>query len=468
MSYIRCLSLIVLLNLSSTFAGIEQAPPSFMINGKRAVWVDFTKAKYNLKFDIRKKRASSVSVIEFEVVEKGFPIFDLVRSPGNVSIDGISYSQNEVKTPDRASKVRIINKELAPGNYTLKVENNISSGVKFSRKDVSVGFFMSDLKDRNFLEKYIPSNYEYDQYKMEISLDILGARKSHRLFTNGSLVEKKNNSYRYTYPEYFTSSSLYLHLVPESKFDTIDFTYESKLANGRNFPVTIYSYSKSLNRKLKEETISVLNELESDYGAWPHSHLILYGTGYNKGGMEYAGATMTGLKSVGHELQHNYFARFVMPSNGNAGWIDEAIASWRDEIVDSRKSKESGQKSIRVGGRELNKSTANLAKHSVFQRITDKKSYTNGRDFIFYLDNLIRKVPGKNVKNFLRIYFEDRKATTITNDDFKKDLENYYGDSLNRSFNKYIYGNESKNKSLELEDNHHHPVLTEEEIMQLI
>lgn len=464
----KCFAFFLYLLMGTSFAGIEQAPPSFSTNGKKAVWVDFLKAKYDLTFNINNKRSKAVSVIEFEVIEKGFPIFDLSNSPSKVFINGVNYSQSEVSTPDRQSKVRVINKELSPGVYSLKIESTISSGVKYGRKNVSVGFFMSDLKDRNFLEKYLPSNYEYDQYKMKVNIKINGSSKSHLLYTNGSLIDKSYNSFNYEYPEYFTSSSLYFHLVPKNKFDSVQFSYQSRLSNGGSFPVTIYADSKRLIRKVKEKTVSVLRELEEDYGPWPHPQLIIYADGYHKGGMEYAGATITGLKSVGHELQHSYFARFVMPSSGNAGWVDEAVASWRDDL-ENRKDK---LKNIRVRQTRSYNVAANLGKQSVFKRVTDKRSYSNGSAFIFYIDNLLRQVPGKNFKKFLRIYFENRKATTITTKDFQSDLESYYGETLIRSFNKYIYGSGSKKKSLNTNSEHnhndHHPILSDKELMDLI
>ncbi|WP_372655919.1 hypothetical protein [Halobacteriovorax sp.] len=468
MDLLKKSAIVLILGLSSAFAGIEQAPPSFSSSGKRAVWVDFIKAKYDLTFDINNKKASAVSTIEFELAEKGYPIFDLDIGPRSVSIDGVRYSQSEIKTPDRESKVRIIKKELLPGSYTLKIENNIVNGIKFRRKDVSAAFFMSDLKDRNFLEKYIPSNYEYDQYKIELSLKVLGARKSHRLFTNGSLVQKSDNYYKYSYPEYFTSSSLFFHFVPENKFKVISYTYESKLSNGSHFPVTLYSKTNRFNKKMKKEVDSVLRELERDYGPWPHPQLILYGDGEWKGGMEYAGAATSAFYSIGHELQHSYFARSVMPANGNAGWIDEAVASWRDNYLKSAKNNSKSNDLIPVGRSRNRRSGANLANHSPYRRVTPKMSYTNGSDFIFYLDSLFSRVPGKSVKKFLKIYYQNRKYTTISNNDFKLDLENYYGETLDLSFNKYIFGNSSKDKSIISEDDHYHPVLSKQELLDLI
>ena len=49
-----------------------------------------------------------------------------------------------------------------------------------------------------------------------------------------------------------------------------------------------------------------------------------------RGGMEHCGATITSMSALAHEITHSWFARGVMPANGNAGWIDEGTARWRD------------------------------------------------------------------------------------------------------------------------------------------
>ncbi|MFT6633599.1 MAG: hypothetical protein ACJAS4_003570 [Bacteriovoracaceae bacterium] len=432
MIFLQLLIFILSLNTFSAQAGIEQAPPSFYSGTKKAVWTDFIEAKYELSFDSENEVAISVSTIEFEVIESGFPIFDVVGFPIRISMNGDIYAQQEIRTPDRESIVRIIDRELSPGRYTVEIESIIAHGVVYGNDSVSVGFFMKDMRDRQFLERYIPSNYEYDQYKMEVSLRILGAKKEHRLFTNGKLVESSHNYFKYSYPDYFTSSSLYIHMVPVEKFKVQEFTYKSKLSNGRDFPVTIYSKNYSLTKRTKREVIKVLKELETDYGPWPHPGLVFYSDGKWRGGMEYAGAGTSGWFAIGHELQHNYFARGVMPANGDAGWIDEAVASWRDFSTI--------HKFTHFGSEEPNFSSMNLGNQSVFNRKTDKRSYEDGRAFMFYLDSILKERPEKSLKKFLRIYYNKRKFSTVDQEDFRKDLEEYYGGSLRDIFNQYIYG----------------------------
>ena len=432
MVILKLLTFILLLSPYSIYAGIEQAPPSFYSGTKKAVWTDFIEAKYELSFDSENEVAISVSTIEFEVIESGFPIFDVVGFPIRISMNGDTYAQQEIRTPDRESIVRIIDRELNPGRYTVEIESIIAHGVVYGDDTVSVGFFMKDMRDRQFLERYIPSNYEYDQYKMEVSLRILGAKKIHRVFTNGKLIKSSDNYFKYSYPDYFTSSSIYIHMVPVGKFDVEEFRFKSKHLNGRDFPVTIYSKNHRLTKRTKMEVVKVLRELEKDYGPWPHPQLTFYSDGKWKGGMEYAGAATSGWFAIGHELQHNYFARAVMPANGNAGWIDEAVASWRDFSTI--------HKFTHFGSEEPDFFSMNLGNQSVYNRKTDKRSYKDGRSLMYYLDSLLKEVRGKSLKKFLKIYFNKRKFSTVDSEDFRLDLEKYYGQNLETIFYKYVYG----------------------------
>ena len=88
--------------------------------------------------------------------------------------------------------------------------------------------------------------------------------------------------------------------------------------------------------------------------------------------MEYAGATRTSMRALGHELHHGYFARSMMPSRGNNGWIDEALASWRDNGYDSRA----------IGSLSPSK----MGAHSEYRRTTDRAAYSKGRGLWLYLN----------------------------------------------------------------------------------
>ena len=87
MKYLILLSVSAFL-ISSAFASHTQAPPSFPHKDGKAVFVDFDNASYILNFDKQTKRALVESTITFTVSEPGYPIFDLVPEPMDVTLDG--------------------------------------------------------------------------------------------------------------------------------------------------------------------------------------------------------------------------------------------------------------------------------------------------------------------------------------------------------------------------------------------
>ncbi len=440
-----------------TWSGYEQAPPNFNIENKRAVFVDFISANYEIEYKTSLQVANVVSTIVFKQNEDGYPLFDLTSTPSEVSIDGQETTQSLVSPPGYTTSVRVVNQFVKAGQHTLVVKSRIQNGIRFntSRRgwyNVSNGFFIRDLRDRMFLEQYLPTNLEYDQYKMRVEAKVSGTQRWHSLFANGKVTKVSNNHYIVDYPDFYTASSVYFHLVPINKFVRWYLKYTS--IDGRQIPVTIYSNFRFYNYFLKKKAWKVLAELESDYGPWPHDKLIIYGTGL-RGGMEHAGATETSLVSLGHELQHSYFAKGVHPANGNSGWLDEAIASWRD------KGHQTHDKPFYH--------SANLAAHNLYTRKTDKRSYEYGRSFMAYLDYQLKEIGKPGLKDFLREFFHKRKYTTVTTENFKSDLEEYAQMSFKEDFFQYIYGGYQEGKSLNsVEENPHHPELSLEELLSII
>lgn len=443
-----------------TYSGFEQAPESFIVKNKKAVFIDFTKAHYSITYNPRDKKAYVKTKINFIQFEEGYPLFDLVNRPTKVSINSKEVKAKLIRFPKKVSKMRMIKKQLMPGNHILEIESELTRGLKFRQRrrwsSVSSAFFIRDLTDRKFLEQYIPTNLEFDQFKMTMEVKIINTKRTHSLFVNGAKKEIKKNHYFVEFPEHYTTSSLYYHLVPINKFVRWYSTYKS--IDGREIPFTIYSRYRFYNYFMRKKARRVLKELERDYGPWPHDQILIYGRGI-KGGMEYSGATETSIVSLGHELQHAYFAKGLQPANGNTGWLDEAIASWRDE----------GHKTLKQPFYKK----ANLGAKSQYTRKTDKRSYKYGRSFLGYIDYLLKKEGKKGLKEFLRIFSEKRMHTTITNSDFKSDLEAYAGRGFDIEFSRYIYGlkdgvKESDDADKNFKDSYHHPQLDSKSLKSII
>ncbi len=141
--------------------------------------------------------------------------------------------------------------------------------------------------------------------------------------------------------------------------------------------------------------------------------------------MEHCGATMTSLSALGHELTHSWFARGVMPTDGNSGWIDEAIASWRDDGYPRASA-------------APNRSPVNMGNFSVYRRHTSMDAYTLGARLISELDYLFRDQGG--MKAVLKEMYGQAKRTTITNAYFQSFMESETGMNLQAVFDRYVFG----------------------------
>ena len=416
--------LILSIFCSFAFAGIKQAPPAFNHNDSKAVFVDFTSAVYEIEYDYKKSQVTTKTTIKFTQAQDGHPIFDSVNEPSSVFVDNKKLSASLIDVDNGVTKVRVVDSKISKGDHTLVIVTSMDNGgVAFTRSGVSSAFFIKDLTDRKFLEKYVPSNYEYDQYQMTFKVRVVGSINRYNIFSNGVVTETERNYFEVKYPKHYTASSVFYHLVPTHKFVRLRFKYHS--ISGKEIPVTIYSIARLRNYFFAKKTVKVLKELERDYGPWPHPSLMIYGTKF-KGGMEYVGGAVTSLVSLGHELQHSYFAKGVMPANGNSGWMDEAIASWRDKGHQSNSS--------------VNYNSFNLGNHSVYTRKTDDNSYEKGRSFIAYLDYQLKAQGKSGMKDFLRSYFDKRKYTTVTTSDFVSDLKDYSGVDFQSEFDRYVLG----------------------------
>ncbi len=440
--------------VTTAFAALKEAPPAFSYKDARAVYVDFETANYDINFDFATKTATVDSTISFQSPSEGYAIFDLIAEPLSVSVDGQTSSAPEVQDPDRASTLRVLNTRLAAGKHTLKIRHTLATNVVFGTDGVAAGFWTSDLNDRRYLEQYLPTNLEFDQYKMTMTVDASSAPASHVLKANGVVTDLGDNKFQAVFPKFYSASSVYFHLFRDNSFvNNVQFYLKS--IDGRSIPVDIYtSYDV---QPFVDTATAVFHELEADYGAWPHQQLIIYGNAPS-GGMEYSGATITSLKAVGHEMMHSYHARGLMPANGNAGWMDEAMARWRDNSYPLVEA--------------LTYSYTRLAGRSAYTRMTDRMAYTEGSAFLGWIGY---KMSGKglSMKAFLRDYFQKYKYTTVTTPLFQRELSAAAGMDLSAEFDQYIYGKGAPRTPMKSMDSHSHeedpmhPKFTKEQLLKM-
>jgi len=404
------------------------APPEFKYRSAPVVPVSFHSVDISYTFDARARVATARAVVVFDSDRNGQPMLDLVPNPTRMVLNDKQLATNSLvltSDPTRVTQFRVLTEQVEAGSRnTLELDYQLrASDVTFLDGRVRSGFFMSDLAEggRRFFEQFGPANFEFDQVSYRFDVRVINTTIAHEIFANGELEELSPNHWRIEFPDYFTTSSLYFHLTDARRFFVHRFTYQGVEAS---IPVTIYASTSALRNEGTRRTRLVMAELEQTYGAYLHDQILVYVTS-GGGGMEYGGATMTSLGALGHEFTHFWFARGVMPANGNAGWIDEAIASWRDNGYPR-------------ATHLPNRAPVNLASFSDYRRHTPRAAYTLGARLMSELDFMFRDLGG--LRPILRQMYSESQAKTITTADFQVFLESHTGRDLGQIFARYVYG----------------------------
>ncbi|WP_372368147.1 hypothetical protein [Candidatus Uabimicrobium sp. HlEnr_7] len=418
---------------------LDKAPKNFDKFDAQAVFVDFQQVSVDLVLDVKNRKATATTTISFFQPQDGYPIFDLVPSVSSAKVDGQELSSDScpsISSPDNATTFRVVRTQLAAGMHELQITNSFTKNLEFTSQGVKLGFFMSDLSKRTFIEQYLPGNLEFDQYPTQLQLKILNAQYEHRVMANGTTQKLGSNQYSISFPQYFTASSFYLHIVNPNAMTIIEFDYKGM---EKTIPLTVYAKSSSLASNGMRDLKKYMAELETTFGPFCHPQFIAYMTP-GGGGMEHCGATITSLWALGHELTHSWFARGIMPSSGNSGWMDEAIASWRDKGYPSK--------------RPANRTPVNLAGNSEYRRHTPYASYSSGMTFIAELDYILSAQGG--MKKQLREFYANKHHNNITTELFKTFVEKKAGKSLFDRFDRYVYGQSEEAVTNERHAHEHH------------
>ncbi len=418
------------------------APPDFPVDDGTAAFIDIDTVELALTFDVEADTATGRATIQFVTGAEGQPLLDLVPSPTFVSLDGDELDPSsfaEQADPDGVTTFRIVRRELAAETWhTLVIEYPLPQSdadvIDFGTDTVTVRLEGGDLDDRDFWERFAPSNMEYDRYRQTIDVAITNTEAEHVVLTNGDIEEPQAGQFHVEYPSHFVTSSFLFYMLPARAIISTDTSYQS--TDGRVVPVRVFTETDNSNAEgvahIVEETLETLAELEGYYGPYPHPALLVgYEPEPEDDGMEFTGATITSEGALEHELLHQWFARSAAPVNGNAGFVDEAIARWGDN--DYVRAQTSPADSTRE--------PINVAAHSVYRRATDRESYDAGSALLSEIDFALADEGG--LRPVLRQFYERYAHSPITVGDFQRFLvENTTGVDIDAAFERFVYGRE--------------------------
>ncbi len=405
-----------------------KSPPSFNWQNEKVVPIDMQSVDISYVFDITTQTVKANATVEFKPLETGFPMMDLVPNPTVILFDNTAILSSDFPTipdPQNATKMRVLKRKVvAQSKHVLYFEYALEEKhMTFTTDSVRSGFFISDLArgGREFFEQFGPANFEFDAVKYRFHVQVTGTTKTHEIFTNGAMNAVGDNKWSIDFAPFYIASSIYFHIADEGHFLKRSFNYQGL---EKEYPVTIYSKTQSLVDRASSASRAVLKELEEAYGPIIHDRVVAFITP-DGGGMEHCGATMTSLWALEHEFAHFWFARGVMPANGNSGWIDEAVASWRDE-------------GYQTADGEPDRSPVNMSNFSPYKRDTNQLAYTRGEELMREFDYIFEAQGG--MKPLLRELYTKHQRQTITYQYFKQFLETATGIDLTAIFNRYVLG----------------------------
>jgi hypothetical protein len=406
--------------------------------------------------------------MKFRPLADGFPIFDLVPEVQRASLDATVLNEGDIglfelrgrETPQPVATFRFLRKELKAdqthelileyylqlftdpsydslydkGNILAPAEPTFNSPVQMGDKRfVNLISFMRDVgQNRGLLEKWLPANFEFDQYPLRFTFHA-SAENSIDIFTNGTVLElKKNQSYTVEFPSYFTAACHFFHIYDKDVYPYARTSWDFTSVSGSLIPVILYtnqkgdeSAIKGAMEKVRAQVEKTLREMEEFIGAYPHPSLIIFLSPTLESGQEYAGAVLGRIDILKHEVLHCWFGRAVLPANGNAGWIDEAITQW-----------------IEIGKTafpSFQEKSSNLTGFDDYWRSTSGDAYTKGSVFI----NAVSSLDKTRFYTFLKDFYVRHKFQVITHEIFVAELLAAMGESHRKSIedmlNLYVY-----------------------------
>jgi len=402
------------------------APPDFPVNGKSAIFMEIASAEVTLTIDVAAKKAMVKAHMDIEILQPqgGSPVLDVVPAAARlVTVDDEQkLPLAEVTSPDGASTMRMIDGTLSQGNHALdfdeyplvqgKAENDTNiEGIEFRRGSFDFLTDQDDTRRRFFTERYFPSGFERNRYPFTVTVVVKNPARGQEpdVMSNGRKeVGADGRSFTISYPAGFSTSAWFLQVLDRNRYRFAAGEYQS--VDGRTIPLTAYAAVQADADLAIADTAFFLEELEADYGPYPHDSFLVAIGGVNDP-EEYVGAAQSDLDAseptpesrgaLGHEVLHQWFGRSARPLSGRDGWVDEGIAQWRDDGYPRSRR-------IRLDGQY-----APLAVASPYQRHTPDESYDQGAEVLANLDLLLKDRGGiKPVLKAFHDQFRDKLYTT--------------------------------------------------------
>ena len=363
------------------------APPPKTVDSLMAVPIDVESIEAIITFNGAAETASADATITYTVgPTTGNPILDLRQNITQAWLDGVLFPLAQLAHHNFGgvpfTDFRVIEAIQAAGSvHTLRVQYNLSlpnsqlGGSYLPALEWSAGpkltfvFGLSDLNRARYLEAWLPANLIFDQYSINLEIQIINTMAAHSVITNGIVTSLGLNHWQISFPARFSAVSPLLEVRAS---DTLSQQTDTVLLPVSGKTVTIEAWkptSSTVNLTVQINNIkTLLTDNENDYGAYLHDErFVAFFNG--SGGMEYEGGTTTSTGALLHETFHSWFARGIKPASQADGWWDEGFTSFHDAGADDTTPFDFSDPPVLLCSRDP------------WQRHTPSNSYTDGSSF---------------------------------------------------------------------------------------
>lgn len=327
------------------------APPSKTVDGLVCVPIDIESINAAFTFDGAAQTAVADATITYTVgPTDGNPIFDLRQTITSAWVDGAVFPVTQLAHHDfgveQFTNLRVIEDFQTAGSiHTLRVQYDLAlpngqPGGQYppalewlAGPKLHFRFGMTDTRRARYAEAWLPANLIFDQFSIDLEIEITGATAAHSVITNGAVIDIATNRWSITFPPRFTALSPMLEIHASDRVTRLTDSLVLPVS-GNNVTIEAWKPTSgtlnSTNLTTQIDNIKTfLTNNENNYGGYVHGDRFV--AFFNGGGMEYEGGTVTGTGPLRHETFHSWFARGIKPASQADGWWDEGFTSFHDE-----------------------------------------------------------------------------------------------------------------------------------------
>jgi len=428
---------------SVTGTNLHLAPHPKKVDGLWAVPIDISRISGKLIFDGQTSSATGDVTIEFRTGRHtGNPIFDLRQTITAAWLDGISLPVSKIAFHDFGggpdAQVRVVEKVVdATSLHTLRLTYTIGQprsppgGQYLPQIEWTTGprlnfnFGFTDLAPARYLEAWIPANLIYDQYEINLEIEIMNTTITHTLITNGTSTQIGLNHWTVVFPSRFSALSPLLKIHPSDSLTsltssvTLPVSCKTVLIEAWKFKTNPLNLSTEINF-LK----TWLTENENSIGPYIHGNRFV--AFLHIGGMEYEGGTTSDSGNLRHETFHSWWARGVKPASQPDAWADEGLAEYHDA---------GSSTSIPFN---FSSQPVKLCSRNFWERSTADNAYTAGE---LFWDGIAALIGVTTLNSLLSEYYKSNRGNFYTTSSLEEFLLSKTGNTqIVDAFHRFAYG----------------------------